>query len=91
MLTGTLSEEKAFEKGDWRSRRGNLGNINLFQHLFGPDYFLKNLRAVEELKGIAKRYNKSLPQLAAKLRWITLFESRCEHGAGRMPQSGRGR
>ena len=67
MLTGTLSEEKAFEKGDWRSRRGQLGNINLFQHLFGPDHFLKNLRAVEELKGVAKRYGKSLPQLA--LRW----------------------
>ncbi len=67
MLTGTLSEEKAFEKNDWRSRRGQLGNINLFQHLFGPEHFLKNLRAVEDLKGIAKRYSKSLPQLA--LRW----------------------
>jgi aryl-alcohol dehydrogenase-like predicted oxidoreductase len=67
MLTGTLSEENTFEKNDWRSRRGQLGNINLFQHLFGPDHFLKNLRAVEELKTIAKRYGKSLPQLA--LRW----------------------
>jgi len=67
MLTGTLSEETAFEKGDWRSRRGQLGNINLFQHLFGPDHFLNNLRAVEDLKPIAKRYDKSLPQLA--LRW----------------------
>src|SRR6266853_1467417 len=67
MLTGTLSEEKAFEKGDWRSRRGKLGNINLFQHLFGPDHFLKNLRAVEDLKAIANRYNKTLPQFA--LRW----------------------
>jgi myo-inositol catabolism protein IolS len=67
MLTGTLSEESAFEKGDWRSRRGKLGNINLFQHLFGPDHFLNNLRAVEDLKAVAKRYGKSLPQLA--LRW----------------------
>jgi aryl-alcohol dehydrogenase-like predicted oxidoreductase len=67
MLTGTFNEEMAFEKNDWRSRRGNLGNINLFQHLFGPDHFLKNLRAVEELKAMAKRYGKSLPQLA--LRW----------------------
>ena len=24
MLTGTLSEEKAFEKGDWRAKRGQL-------------------------------------------------------------------
>ncbi len=67
MLTGTLSEESAFEKGDWRSHRGKLGNINLFQHLFGPDHFLNNLRVVEDLKPIAKRYNKTLPQLA--LRW----------------------
>jgi aryl-alcohol dehydrogenase-like predicted oxidoreductase len=67
MLTGTFNEEMAFEKNDWRSRRGNLGNINLFQHLFGPDHFLKNLRAVEELKAMAKRYGKSLPQFA--LRW----------------------
>jgi aryl-alcohol dehydrogenase-like predicted oxidoreductase len=67
MLTGTLSEEKTFEKSDWRSKRGQLGNINLFQHLFGPDHFLKNLRAVEDLKGVAKRYKKTLPQLA--LNW----------------------
>src|ERR1700683_660026 len=67
MLTGTLSEESAFEKGDWRSRGGRLGNINLFQHLFGPNHFLNNLRAVEDLKPIAKRYNKTLPQLA--IRW----------------------
>ncbi len=69
MLTGTLSEEKAFEKGDWRSKRGQLLNLNLFQHLFGPEHFLKNLRAVEDLKGVAKRYGKTLPQLS--LRWTT--------------------
>jgi aryl-alcohol dehydrogenase-like predicted oxidoreductase len=67
MLTGTLGEEKAFEKNDWRANRGKLANINLFQHLFGPDFFLKNLRAVEDLKAVAQRYGKSLPQLA--LRW----------------------
>ena len=67
VLTGTLTEESAFEKGDWRGRGGKLGNINLFQHLFGPDHFLNNLRAVEDLKPIAKRYNKTLSQLA--LRW----------------------
>ncbi len=67
MLTGTLSEEKAFEKNDWRANRGKLANINLFAHLFGPDHFLKNLRAIEDLKGVAKRYGKTLPQLA--LRW----------------------
>ena len=67
VLTGTMSEEMDFGSDDWRSRRGRLGNINLFQHLFGPDHFLKNLRAVEELKPIAQRYGKTLPQFA--LRW----------------------
>jgi len=67
MLTGTLTEEMTFEKNDWRSRRGHMANLNLFQHLFGPDHYLKNLRAVEELKSMAKRYGKSLPQFA--LRW----------------------
>jgi myo-inositol catabolism protein IolS len=67
LLTGTMSEETAFEKNDWRSRRGQMANLNLFQHLFGPDHFLKNLRAVEELKAIARRYGKTLPQFA--LRW----------------------
>lgn len=69
MLTGTFSAEMNFDSDDWRSRRGRLGNINLFQHLFGPEQFVKNIHAVEELKGIAKRYGKSLPQLA--LRWTT--------------------
>jgi len=67
MLTGTFTEEMDFGSNDWRSRRGRLGNINLFQHLFGPDHFLKNLRAVDDLKAIANRYGKSLPQFA--LRW----------------------
>ena len=67
ILTGTMSEEMDFGSDDWRSRRGRLGNINLFQHLFGPDHFLKNLRAVEELKPLAQRYGKTLPQFA--LRW----------------------
>lgn len=67
LLTGAFSEDANFESDDWRARRGRMGGINLFQHLFGPDYFPKNIRAVEELKGMAKRYGKSLPQFA--LRW----------------------
>src|SRR5216683_3731257 len=67
MLTGTFTEEMDFGSDDWRARRGRMGNINLFQHLFGPEHFLKNLRAVEDLKSIANRHGKSLPQLA--LRW----------------------
>jgi aryl-alcohol dehydrogenase-like predicted oxidoreductase len=69
MLTGTFTEEMDFGKGDWRAKGGRLGNINLFQHLFDAQHYLKNLRAIEELKGMAQRYGKSLPQLA--LRWTT--------------------
>jgi aryl-alcohol dehydrogenase-like predicted oxidoreductase len=67
LLTGTFTEDMDFGSDDWRSRRGRLGSINLFQHLFGPEYFPRNLRAVEELKALAARYGKSLPQFA--LRW----------------------
>jgi aryl-alcohol dehydrogenase-like predicted oxidoreductase len=71
LLTGTLTENIDFGSGsdDWRARRGNLGSITAFQTLFGPEYFPRNVRAVEELKGVAARYGRSLPQLA--LRWAT--------------------
>lgn len=39
----------------------------MFEARFGPESFPTNVRAVEELKEIAARYGKSLPQLA--LRW----------------------
>ncbi len=67
LLTGAFTEDTNFESDDWRARRGRMGGINLFQHLFGPDYFPKNIRAVSELKAMAARYGKSLPQFA--LRW----------------------
>jgi aryl-alcohol dehydrogenase-like predicted oxidoreductase len=44
-----------------------MGAIKMFGALFGPEKFKDNVRAVNELKGIADRYGKSLPQLA--LRW----------------------
>jgi aryl-alcohol dehydrogenase-like predicted oxidoreductase len=57
----------SFDENDWRSRDGNLGNLNLFRTLFGPEHFPGNLAAVEELKRLAVKYGKSLPQFA--LRW----------------------
>lgn len=69
LLTGTFTEEMDFGTDDWRARRGRMGGINLFQTLFGPEYFPRNLRVVEELKVMAARYHKSLPQFA--LRWTT--------------------
>ena len=44
-----------------------LGNLNLFRTLFGPDHFPRNLAAVEELRPLAEKYGKTLPQFA--LRW----------------------
>ena len=67
LLTGTFTEDHDFGSADWRARQGNMGAIKIFATLFGPEKFKDNVRAVEELKGIAARYGKSLPQLA--LRW----------------------
>jgi len=67
LLTGTFTEDMDFGAGDWRSRKGNMGSIKMFEALFGAETFPRNVRAVDELKGIAARYGKSLPQLA--LRW----------------------
>ncbi len=67
LLTGTFTEDHDFGGADWRARQGNMGAIKMFGALFGPEKFRDNVRAVEELKGVAARYDRSLPQLA--LRW----------------------
>jgi aryl-alcohol dehydrogenase-like predicted oxidoreductase len=67
LLTGTFTEDQDFGSEDWRSRQGKMGSIKMFENLFGAEAFPRNVRAVQELKGIAARYDKSLPQLA--LRW----------------------
>ncbi len=67
MLSGTFHSGMSFGENDWRSKSGDLGNLNLFRTLFGPEHFALNLAAVEELKRLASTYGKSLPQFA--LRW----------------------
>lgn len=67
LLTGTFRADMTFDEGDWRARQGRMGGINLFQTMFGPAHFPNNIKAVEELKGLAAGYDKSLPQFA--LRW----------------------
>jgi aryl-alcohol dehydrogenase-like predicted oxidoreductase len=67
VLSGTFHAGMQFEESDWRSRGGMLGNINLFRSLFGPEQFLRNLDAVADLKRLATKYDKTLPQFA--LRW----------------------
>jgi aryl-alcohol dehydrogenase-like predicted oxidoreductase len=67
LLTGTFTQNMDFGSDDWRARANKMGSIKLFDTLFGPEYFPRNLRVVEELKGLAARHGRSLPQLA--LRW----------------------
>jgi myo-inositol catabolism protein IolS len=67
MLSGTFHTGMEFDEADWRSKRGMMGGLNLFRTMFGPDHFGRNLRAVEDVKALAARYGKTLPQFA--LRW----------------------
>jgi aryl-alcohol dehydrogenase-like predicted oxidoreductase len=67
ILSGTFHAGMSFDENDWRSKGGALGSLNLFRTLFGPEHFPSNLAAVEELKGLANSYGKTLPQFA--LRW----------------------
>ncbi len=67
LLSGTFNAGMQFEESDWRSRGGMMGNLNLFRTLFGPEHFPRNLQAVDDLKRLAAKCNKTLPQFA--LRW----------------------
>jgi aryl-alcohol dehydrogenase-like predicted oxidoreductase len=67
VLSGTFHVGMQFEETDWRWKGGMLGNLNLFRTLFGPEHFRRNLAAVDELKRLAAKYGKTLPQFA--LRW----------------------
>lgn len=69
LLTGAFTRDTDFGSDDWRSRAHKMGSIKLFDHLFGPESFPRNLQVVNDLKEIASRHRRSLPQLA--LRWAT--------------------
>jgi aryl-alcohol dehydrogenase-like predicted oxidoreductase len=70
LLSGTFTPDTTFDKNDWRSRAGgSMAGMRLFDALFGADAFPRNLDVVEDLKAVAARHGKSLPQLA--LRWAT--------------------
>ena len=59
LLTGTLSRQTQFVEGD--QRRTTV--------LFQPGIYEKALDAVDELRAIAAKYGKSVPQLA--IQWLT--------------------
>jgi aryl-alcohol dehydrogenase-like predicted oxidoreductase len=70
LLTGTFTEATRFGQDDWRSRAGgSMAGMRLFDALFGAERFPSNLRVVDELKAVAERHGRTLPQLA--LRWAT--------------------
>ena len=86
VLSGTFHVGMQFEESDWRSKGGMLGNLNLFRTLFGPEHFRRNLAAVDELKRLAAKYGKTLPQFA--LRWT--LSNPAVARAGRLPHTRRG-
>jgi len=67
LLTGSFSKDTDFGSDDWRARADKMGSIKLFDTLFGRDHFAKNLAVADDLKALAARHGRSLPQLA--LRW----------------------
>ena len=68
LLTGTFTENTTFGADDWRSRAGgSMAGMRLFDALFGAEMFPRNLQVVDELKALAGKYGRSLPQLA--LSW----------------------
>jgi len=67
LLTGAFTPDTDFGSNDWRARASKMGSIKLFDTLFGPECFPRNLRVVEDLKELAARHDRTLPQLA--LNW----------------------
>ena len=59
LLSGAFTPETRFEDGDWRSS-GNAFGLPLFRE----EEFAKELKVVERLKAIAKRYGRSVAQMA---------------------------
>ena len=59
LLSGAFTPKTRFEDGDWRSS-GNAFGLPLFRE----EEFAKELKVVERLKAIAKRYGRSVAQMA---------------------------
>ena len=63
LLSGAFTPETTFVDWDWRSK-GRAFGLPLFER----EHFLKELKAVERLKGLAARHGKSVAQLA--IAWV---------------------
>ena len=67
MLSGAFHADMQFDETDWRSKRGVLGGLNLFRTMFGPDHFVRNLRAVEETQGACREIRQDPAAIRAAL------------------------
>ena len=65
LLTGTFTEDMKFEDWDWR---GWGGYPEFDGGIFVKEHLNRHVRLVDELKPIAERRGKTMPQLA--LRWV---------------------
>jgi aryl-alcohol dehydrogenase-like predicted oxidoreductase len=68
ILTGALTPETKFVDWDWRSN-GMAFGIPLFKN----EHFIKALKVVDRLKGIAAGYDKTVAQLA--IAWVVSHPS----------------
>jgi len=85
MLSGTFHAGMQFEESDWRSKGGLLGSLNLFRTLFSPEYFPRNLAAVEELKQAGREIRQEPSGIRATL---DLGQPNRRPRAGRFPYAG---
>ena len=65
LLTGTFTADTKFGDNDWR---GSGGYPVFHGGMYDPEHWQRNLRLVEDLKPIAEKRGKTIPQLA--LRWV---------------------
>ena len=72
LLTGAFTTDTKFGADDWRGtggdRTGYRGRRGWNVGMFDEEHFQRNVRLVDELKPIAERQGKKMPQLA--LRWV---------------------
>ncbi len=70
LLTGKFNSETTFPDNDWRSGKlfSDPGDWQYHINIFQGKQFQRNLRIVEKLKKVAKKYDKTVGQLA--IAWV---------------------
>lgn len=70
LLTGKFNNETTFADNDWRSGKlfSDPGDWQYHINIFQGKQFQRNIRIIEKLKKISKKYDKSVGQLA--IAWV---------------------